>query len=262
MKKTLNVLCAVSLIVLVLSCGNTNQPSNGGDYVPDDQLAIIKMTPDLQEHVFVSPIVDSVFRDYSDNSCTLYLGDSLVLCSPNHTDSALAEFVISRLGILGTSPYVSLEDGYAIIDWKWARFHPLSGEFRNTRNCYVNLLTNMIEGYSTNTYYLNGDLKNEEYYLLPIKWNELKDLNAMWSIDEGQHIEKPEIWYITTKDIESYGKMNMSSRELPFLDLYRIYTFYNTDEAMYQKLDMLQASYVEALKQMIKNKNFDTWKQF
>lgn len=262
MKKLFNALLVVAITAAISSCGNTNPP----DYVPDAQLAIIKLTPELQEQVFVSPVVDSVYRNTDDNSFTLYNGDGLVLCNPNRTDSILADYVQSQFAILGTSPYIMLENGYAIIDWRWAHFQPLSGEWRNTRNSYANPLTNMVSGYSTHFPSSHTLLKNEEYYLLSMRWDELKDMNKIWEMSEGKLIKKPEILYVNTKDIENYGNLTISAKDLPFLDLYSIYNLYGKDEVSYRKcvenMDMLQASYVDVLNQMIKNKDIDTWKQF
>ncbi|MBQ9339028.1 MAG: hypothetical protein IJS13_01700 [Paludibacteraceae bacterium] len=254
------LLANVSALVLV-SCGKTNHP----DYVPDSQVAIIKLTPELQEHVFVSPIVDSVLKT-SDNRFILYNGVGLALFNPNHNDSILANFVQSEFNILGTNPYVLLENGYAIIDWKWTHFHPLSGELRNTRNNYDNPNTYMVPFYSTHFPSAPNLLKNEEYYLLSLPWQDLKDLKAIWETNEGQLIDKPEIFYINTNDIEKYGKLSISSKDVPFLELQQIYNLYSKDEVSYcdcvKKMNMLQDLYVETLKQMINNNDIDTWKKY
>lgn len=213
------LLTLVSTLVLV-SCDNTNRP----DYAPDLQVAIIKLTSELQEQVFVSPIVDSVLNS-SDNTYTLYYGEGLALFNPNYNDSLLADFVQSEFNILGTNPYVLLENEYAIIDWKLAHFHPLSGELRNTRNNYANPNRDMVHYYSTHFPSAPNLLKNKEYYLLSLPWHELEDLKAIWKTNDGLSIDKPEIFYINTSDIEKYGELNISSKDEPFLEMQRIYNF-------------------------------------
>ena len=211
MKKTFKLLQVFAIIAALSSCGNTNPP----DEVPSEQLVIIKMTPELQEHVFVSPIVDSVIITDINSyyKYRLFYGDGLVLCNPTKDDSICSDFIQSQFQILGTSPYILLEDGYAIIDWKWRNFHPLFGALRETMAHDAHIVEyryNYITIYTTNAKYLNGAIENEEYYLLPIHWNEIKDLNNIWRIEEGRKIEKPEIQRINCAEIEKYGDFSFS----------------------------------------------------
>lgn len=253
--------------VIVFSSCNVNQPESTVDEAVKEQLALIKLSPEMGDYVFVSPIVDSCVVDYSKNNLnTLYYGDGLILCNPTNQDSILAEFAQSQLQILGSSPYIVLDNGYAIIDWKWSYFQPLSGVFRstlfNSPKIYNHKKAQVV--YSTNFYYLNGALANEEYYLLPIKWQELTDLTAIWPIQEGQRIAKPEVRYINLEDIEKYGNYKDSYRQY-FDDGYlqKMYIQYSNDPAALmsaiEKYNVYQSYYIKTLNQMISNNDLDKW---
>lgn len=257
----------VCLSALLLSCEkNTNAPSTGGgDYVPDAQLAIIKTTPELLEQIFVSPIVDSAVVDYSQtNLITLYYGDRLVLCNPTQQDSILANFARLELKIIGTNPYVMLDNEHAIIDWKWANFHPLSGAYRRTVYSSPKIYDNnmALSGYSTNFSYMNGRLANDEYFLLDTQWQNLTDLTVQWTLAEEQRTEMPEVRYINLKDIEEYGDYKESYKDYFFgNDLNSVYQTYLRDPEKFKEysegIDRVQASYAETLKQMLKNNDME-----
>ena len=234
----------------------------------DYELAIIEMTPEMQENIFVMPIVDSLHWNYNIASTTLYYGDGLALCSPSYTDTILSDFAQNELGLLGTSPYIMLEEGYVIIDWKWAHFHPLSGELRGVR--YPSKYSSM-NVFSTSCNYLNSLNVNEEYYELPLKWTDLKSLAQIWKMGEGQRITKPIVHHIIAKDIEKYGNLETTFLDIQseyhgyrILDLYHTYlNIYKNDEYVFHsyvtKIDRLQEAYVETLNQMIRTKNFELW---
>ena len=267
--KTLRIYLWLIVFVVIIAACNENQPEPREK--PDTdikvQLALIKLSPEMKDYVFVSPIVDSCVVDYSKlNLNTLYYGEGLVLCNPTKQDSILAEFAQSQLKIIGSYPYIVLDNGYAIIDWKWSRFQPLSGDFRSTLFHSPQIYDNKRaqSGYSTNFYYLNGTLANEEYYLLPIKWQELTDLMAMWPMQEGRQISKPEVLYINLEDIEKYGKYQDSYRQ--YFDencLQKMYIQYSGDpdnfDATVKKYDSFQAAYVETLNLMIHSNDLDKW---
>lgn len=257
--------------ILCIACGKTNIPSLS-DEAPRAQMAIIKISSEMRDKVFVSPIVDSAVVDYSTiNLTTLFYGDGLVLCNPTKTDSLLCAFAESQLGILGTCPYVLLNDGYAIIDWRWAHFHPLSGAGRNALNYSSKIFSNKatIPVYFTNFYYLNGSLANEEYYLLPIGWQEITSLTSIWRFDEGTKIHKPEILYINFIDIEKYGGYFTRSTERKqdnlnnLLFIYDIYSRYDSIEsnACAEEFNRWQSAYVETLNKMINNNDLEKWTQ-
>ncbi len=262
MKKLLLFFIISISTILWSSCRNTTNPPLPDDEVPETQLAIIKLLPDMQDAVFVSPIVDSVIIDHSKlNLITLYYGNGLVLCTPTKLDSILAAFAQEKLKVLGTSPYIFLNNGYALVDWKWAHFQPLSGEFRSA--VYVNPKTHALPGYCTNYYLLNGTIANEEYYVLPVRWIDLKDLTSIWEIEEGKRIEKPEIRYINVKDIEKYGDFQICCKDIcqkynvSANDIHSTYNLYLRDSTMFiayvEEYNRLQSLYKETLNQMIDN---------
>lgn len=264
--KTLRFFVWISVWAIVFSACNVNQPEPPDEGIKE-QLALIKLSPEMRDYVFVSPIVDSCVVDYSNHNLnTLYFGDGLVLCNPTKEDSILAEFAQSQLRIVGTSPYILLDNGYAIIDWKWSRFQPLSGDFRSTLFNSSKIYNNKRaqEEYSTNFYYFNGTLENEEYYLLPIKWQELSDLTTIWSLQEGQRITKPEVRYVNLEDIEKYGNYQESFKQyFEENSLQRMYIQYSISPEDFmsaiKKYNGFQSSYVNTLNQMIINNDFDKW---
>ena len=235
-----------------------------------DQLVVMRLDPEMYESVFVSPIVDSIHVDYSKgNVYTLYYEDSLALCNLTQEDTILSEFAQSQFNITGTSPYVALNNGYVIIDWKWSYFIPLSGVYRNAR--YISHDINAQRCYSTNGNYSNGELANEEYYLLPVKWSDLKKLFTCWDIKEGRLVDKPEMYYIALSDIEKYDNCQTNYSELSkkynvtIFDLHSTYKLYMQDSDKFKEYakdcDHLQTQYVSVLNQMIKNNDLETWKQ-
>ena len=191
MKTKIYLLSVFVLVLIFVSCNNSNPPYTEGEDLPSEQVVLIKMTPELQEHVFVSPIVDSVIiTDINSYYCyKLFYGDGLVLCNPNKADSIYADFIQSQFKLLGTSPYILLEGGFAIIDWKWRNFHPLFGAWRGIRAHDAHIVEyryDYVTLYTTNANYANGAIANEEYYLLPIHWNEIKDLKVKLERDRDR----------------------------------------------------------------------------
>lgn len=261
-------------IILCISCTNTNPPQQEGEPVPESQLALILFPQEQLDYVFVSPIVDSVVIDYNTNINTLYYLDGLVLCNPTYDDSIFTEFAQKQWSLAGTNPYVILDNGYALVDWKWSHFHPLSGSPRSVLywnpEIYVNMATQ--PGYTTNSYYMNGTLENEEYYLLSIKWQELTNLGIIWNMSEGTKIDKPEVRYVNLKDVEQYGINHNNPNDIDKNynttagDIRCVYNLYLRDSTLLEdfvaKWDKQQAIYVETLNQMIKNKDFEKWTQY
>ena len=244
---------------VIVGCGGEDP-----DQAIQHQLAVIKISPEMQEQVFVSPIVDSCVVDYSKvNLNTLYYGDGLVLCNPTPEDSIYAEFAQSHLKIAGTNPYILLDNEYAVIDWKWANFHPLSGNFRHavysSPKIYDNKMAKNV--YSTNFNYLNGFLANEEYYLLPITWKEVTKLRTVWPMESGQRIDKPEVRYVNVKDIEKYSSLKRLNRYLYDVNHAQQVYLNNPEEfhAYIEQNDRILSVYVEVLNKMINNNDFEKW---
>lgn len=264
-------LCLSLLFVVALVACNNNQPEPNGDIIPEGKLAIIKLSAEMQNKIFVSPMVDSAYIDIN-NNITLFYKDELALNNPTELDKELADFAEKELHIVGTSPYLLLDNGYAIIDWKWSQFHPLSGEVR--RPLYINEKPVTCIAYSTNRFF-NIKIENEAYYLLNTGWETLKTLSSTWGIDEGTLIERPEIRYINFIKIEEYGNYKKSIKDINkkynvgyssgwhFNDL-RLLHSNDKDAAIQltQEYNNLQSSYVETLNEMIKNDDFNKYTQW
>lgn len=258
MKRLLGYLLAIIGIV-VIGCSRSNeveepkaQTSISEDTVLPKKLAIIKLPSELQNQVFVSPIVDSVVLDTKTYNYTLYYDDGLVLCNPTRLDSALSDFATTYLKIVGTNPYIVLDNGYIIVDWKWSHFQPLSGGFRYA--LYSNAY-HAYPGYSIGT----RPVINETYYVLSMNWQDISDLTSIWSIDEGTLIQKPEIRYITLKDIVKYA--DSQEEYLEPCDLFTLYRLYEKDSEQCSKsvieYDKAQSFYVKTLNRMINNNDFE-----
>ena len=259
--KNLHFIALVCGVIALAACKNTNPPEQNPEQNLGVQLAVIKITPEIQNRIFVSPVVDSITIDYQDyNLGTLYYGDSLALCNTHFKMQKEVAFAQQKMQITGTNPYILLENGYAVIDWKWGLFHPLSGEY--IKPLYWPEGTQM---YSINPYYNNGALTNEEYYLLNTDWSDLKDLTLVWKKGEGTRIEKPEICYINVSKIEEYGHSDISHNDLredfktSELSLNKAYSLSNESadkcDAYIKFCNDLQACYVKILNEMITNNN-------
>ena len=270
MKK--NFMYAVIALALasavVCSCSKKDsepepEPTPKPESMVEPQLAIIKLSQEMQNHVFATPVVDSAIVDSKTNLTTLFYGDGLVLTNPNEKNTALAKFAQSELKIVGTKPYLLLSGGYAIIDWKWWQFHPLSGEFRAPR--FYN--SHLRMAYSTNSGLNNGAIANEEYYLLNSDWKNVSDLTATWKFTEGEHLNIPEIRYIDCAKLEEYGKYTHSVKEIlrkyNLEDLHGLYVLFSGDaekgKACVAECNAMQSAYVETLKEMIDNNDLDKW---
>lgn len=164
-----------------------------------------------------------------------------------------------------------MDDGYAIIDWKWRHFHPLFGTTRQATSYdaqSVDYHSNCDTYYNTNESISNGAIANEEYYLLSIHWNEITNLNAIWRMEDGRKIEKPEIRSIKCSEIEKYGDYTTTIsniRKKYKIDIFdgvmAEYYLYSQNMETYinfvNEMELLQSMYVETLNQMINNKYFD-----
>ncbi|MBR1809738.1 MAG: hypothetical protein IJ776_10190 [Paludibacteraceae bacterium] len=257
----------------------TVEPTEGDEGIYPE-LAVIRLTQDMQERVFVSPIVDHIKKleyirkDSADGKTytwdawqggdSLIYTDTLALCNTQF-GLPYVTFARQQLNITGTNPYILLKNGYAVIDWKWGMFHALSGEAIMARH-WMPFGGNH---YSTNSYYYNGTLANEEYYLLDLKWEELNDITSVWKMEEGTKIDKPEVRYIELRKLEEYG-----NAESGYIDIYNKYWVadlnlhyaqikYSGDakagEAFVKDVDSLQTFYVETLNKMIENNDIEKY---
>lgn len=244
----------------VIDDPNTNSPISV-DTVPPRTLSIIKLPLEIQDLVFVTPIVDSIVLDAKTYNITLYYDNGLVLYNPTQSGEDLSKFALTYLNLAGSSPYLILDNGYAIVDWKWSYFQPLSGAYRDALYPYRDVLDqnayNIWPSYSVYGY----PITNEQYYVLNLRWDELSDLSVVWDLQEGNLIETPELRSIRIDDIKLYADEQESYPEPS--DLQSLYRLYTTDTVKCRKAvdeyDKSQAYYVEILNRMINNNDFDKW---
>ena len=247
-----------TMCAMLISC-NKPDPEPAAEPIPEAQIAIIHISPEMHNRVFVSPVVDSIQMDNAGKYYTLFY-DTLLALSNTQVGHNAISFAEARLDILGSNPYIMLDADYAIVDWKWAMFHPLSGEYISTR--YWDAFAG--DAYSTNPEY-NTVITNEKYYLLELAWSDLKDLKKTWKLTEGTSIEKPQVMFINLSKIEEYGNSQMSRANLrdkystTEMSVRMAYTLFskdkNTAREYVKSCNELQDYYVLTLKEMIKNNN-------
>lgn len=245
---------------------NTNSPISV-DTVPSRTLSIIKLPSEIQDLVFVTPIVDSIVLDTKAYNLTLYYDKGLVLYNPTQLGEDIAEFAKTYLNIVGTSPYIILDNGYAIVDWKWSYLQPLSGASRDALYPYRNVQFPNSDTLHSNTYIVPSysvysyPITNEQYYVLNIRWDELTDLSMVWDPQEGNLIETPELRFISLDDVKRYADSQDAYREPPYLE--SLYSMYKNNPAecatVIEEADKAQAFYVETLNRMIHNNDFEQW---
>ena len=267
------VVCALCLSCRVIDPFENEERPDEALY---SELALIKITPEMQTRIFVAPVVDSIvkpryWREYLGDGKwntgemwhgdSLYYSDSLALCNTQFYPDPVIAFAQEQLAIIGTNPYILLDNGYALIDWRWSYFHPLAGDFIQAR--YFQPLAG--SEYCTNPYYYNGSLANEQYYLLRTSWSELQDLKTVWQMNEGTLIATPEIRYIRLKSIEEYDKSNpvwkgksISRRHSSAFNAQRLYEKDAEQGLTYvQDCNELQEAFVEVINEIIRNKKFE-----
>lgn len=279
MSHTIRLLCITIVCALCLSCRVVDPPEYEAQ--PDEalysELALIKVTPEMLDYIFVAPVVDSIvkpryWREYMGDGKwntgemwhgdSLYYSDSLALCNTQFYPDPVIAFAQEQLAITGTNPYILLDNGYAIIDWRWSYFHPLAGEAIQAR--YFQPLAGIR--YCTNQYYYNGTLANEQYYLLRTSWSELQDLTTVWRMNEGTLVATPDIRYIRLKNIEEYDNSNplwkekggIRRRHSSAFDAQRLYEKDPEKGLTYvQDCNELQEAFVEVINEIIRNKKFE-----
>ena len=260
MKNKFNYLIIGIMCAIFVSCSKS-EPEPSVEYPPEPlseaQIAIVNVSSEMKNHIFMSPVVDSIKSDNAGKYYTLFY-DTLLALSNTQAKQPAISYAEKQLGIIGSTPYIMLDNSYAIIDWKWAMFHPLSGEYISTR--YWDAFAG--DAYSTNPEY-NTFITNEKYYLLDMTWSDLKDLKKTWKLPEGTRIEKPQVMFINLKKIEEYGNSQMSRANLrdkystTNISVREAYTLFskdkNTASEYVKSCDELQDFYVSTLKEMIKN---------
>ena len=259
MKNTFYYFIIGTICAIFVSCSKS-EPEPSVEYPPEPspeaQIAIIHLSPEMHNRVFVSPVVDSIQLDNAGKYRTLFY-DTLLALSNTQMGHKAISYAEEQLGILGSNPYIMLDADYAIVDWKWAMFHPLSGEVISAR---------YSTSYAGNSYAINpGSITNEKYYLLDMAWSDLKDLKKTWKLPEGTSVEKPQVMFINLKKIEEYGNSQMSranlrdkysTTEMSVREAYMLFCKdKNTASDYVKSCNELQDYYILTLKEMIKNNN-------
>ena len=247
-----------TICTVLISCNKPDPEPLTPEPLPEAQIAIIHLSPEMHNRVFVSPVVDSIQVDNAGKYHTLFY-DTLLALSNTQMGHKAISYAEEHLDILGSNPYIMLDADYAIIDWKWAMFHPLSGESISAR--YSTSLAG--DSYAINPVY--GSITNEKYYLLDMAWSDLKDLKKTWKLPEGTSIDKPQVMFINLKKIEEYGNSQMSRANLRDkystmeMSVREAYTLFckdkNTANDYVKSCNELQDYYILTLKEMIKNNN-------
>ena len=260
MKNKFNYLIIGIMCAIFVSCSKS-EPEPSVEYPPEPfpeaQIAIVNVSSEMKNHIFMSPVVDSIKSDNAGKYYTLFY-DTLLALSNTQAKQPAISYAEKQLGIIGSNPYIMLDNSYAIIDWKWAMFHPLSGEYISTR--YWDAFAG--DAYSTNPEY-SPFITNEKYYLLGLTWGDLTELNTTWKLSEGTSVEKTQVLFVDLKKIEEYGNSQMSrailrdkysTTDISVRESYRLFSKdKNTASEYVKSCDELQDFYVSTLKEMIKN---------
>ena len=258
--KSVYLLWLVLLLISISSCDNPQPPIE-----PDSsaEYAVIKIDSALFNNIIVSPILRSIsWGEHTKyNTVLVYNEDTLAL--PNtqayengyNPHDGMIKFFQDHLKLTGTSPYIQLEGGYAIVDWKWRTYHPIAADW-----IYITIDSHKLpDGYSPYWRYN----ENEKFYLLDKKWSELTDLREMWLTAEVDLFNRPEIIYISIEKIDSY-RGESSGVITDGLKLSKVYREYldngiNACNTLISKYDSLETIFVETLNEMIRKNVLDSY---
>ena len=267
MKKIIKTYCICLLCAVFTSCNTSNSPTMGNEETAIlSEYAVIKLDESYRNKILVSPLLHSLIKNQKTNYVTFlsYSKDTLVL--PNtqfdkamHLNNVMVDFFQDQLKLTGTSPYISLEGGYVIVDWKWRHFHPIAAD-------RIYAISDDLEqdymSYSPYPNYNNGAISNEKFYLLDKTWSELDNLRNVWSVDVGKLITKPIVRYITIDKLDKYRR-DSDNVKITGLQLYDAYKKSKEGTDVCNKFiargDSLEAIYVETLNKMIKAGDFETF---
>lgn len=225
-----------------------------------DEVVIIKMSSEIIDGIVVTPTILSAKVNYQSQSTILTYEDSLALCNtqPDYL-LELSKFVIQELDVYAQPHYIFLTEDYAIVNWRWRYFNPLSAPWIYAKDG---------SRFSPNPYGNNGAIENEEYYILNESYNELPNLRATWPIEGKKRIQLPELRYISYKKLDEYRKdslLDSSQRLVSYdegLDILRLFRIYeqNKDWKSYVSLyDSLENVYNQTIKGMINNNDLERW---
>lgn len=258
------LLLGVVAMFLCISCSNL--PPVIDDEPMWAEIAIIKLDESQLHKTMVSPFLYTIERDKDYYTVLSYSTDSLFIVNSQVQDGLwekdLVRFAQDKLHILGTNPYIVLNNGYAVVNWRWRQFHPIAADWIHINGSDS---TQHIYQYSPYPGYNNGMTTNEQFYLLDERWEGLTDLHHIWSSKDGQLIEKPEIRYVQIRKLDAYRKdtidPNLLTGDIQKWEFLPIAKCYNTTGALLdeytQLYDSIENVYVSVLNDIIKDEKFD-----
>lgn len=239
------------------ACGTDPDPN-----YPLNSLVIVKMNEHLEDGFVVSPIVLDV-RNAKQNtngaSKVVTYGDSLALTNASAFSHECLNFVQTDLNLLESSPYILLENGYAIVSWRWRYFISYAAPYVY---CYNENPLSWI-GFSYMRVNNNGRVENEEFYVIPVLYTDMTDLKKEWPLTDGQRIARPEVLYITPEQIDKYRKQTYKSVYNDGLDMLQCFNVYRKNSgdgmAYAHMYDSIEAIYVSAINDMIIKNKLEQW---
>lgn len=232
-----------------IACSPVVEPIPG---VLDDAV-IIKMDKKWKGGLIVSPVILSAEIEKTHYCTLLTYGDSLALCNVHLQDLPYADFATKELDVLKYSPYVWLNDEYAIIHWRWRYFFSMASPL-------IYALNNTIFSAVPD---VNGrPIANQKFYFLETDYRELTNLRQQWSLSLGQEIPQLELRHISWKALDEYrgvlDKDHPGVYENMFYIGYSTFQMSSNEVDNYEhKCDSLEAIYVATLKKMISNNDLD-----
>ena len=192
--KTKSYIFVLALCMLVCVSCNNNEPAVKSPY--DVPLYIVKFgNSDYQKMVIAShAITDHTHNNFDeqagvynyvfDNTCYKFM------YYPGYSTSD--EYHLMR-GIAGSTPYITLSDGYLLVDWRWQDYLPVSYRYlyMNTRNIKYN--------------------SQNHFFFMNISWEDVTSLAQTWqSADVYKPFEVKEWRTISCQSMERYLKGDKS----------------------------------------------------
>lgn len=250
------------LMIILYSCTTINSPQEPTVLT---EYALIKMDDSLLNKIIVSPLLDSVCRDYSNYTETVLFYNTDTLCLSNsqvsqYVSSELIDFANQHLGIIGTNPYTKLDNGYVLVNWKWKHFHPMVADW-----IVANHINKKLEYYySPNPNYNNGRVLNEKFYLIDEQWGNITNISWIWSISKRIELQRKEIRYISIKALDEYrGSQSAMQRGEYYMNVLNAFSLYSSDIKKYKEYiilcDSMENIYINTLNKMIRNNDFDKY---
>ena len=166
--KKISLLGVIAISIIFPSCkSGQNEP----EPAVLDEVVIVKMDKNWQEGLIVSPIILSAKIEQTNSQTVLTYGDSLSLCNTQLSDLKYSDFAQNELDVLNFSPYIMLNNGYAIIHWRWRYFFSFASPLIYATDATV---------FSPIPSINNGEVTNNEFYYIATAYQHLKSLKQQW----------------------------------------------------------------------------------